>query len=190
MPISPGQKKLLMYGIPAVAALALFVYLRSKSSSAATTATTTTGDTAVGLGQLTDFENSIGAQIASLGQAVAGLQAGTTSPSPAAAPKTPGPAGPTAPFNPYTVGTKVTTSETIVQSLWDPAVKAWLDLTSRGGVYTSTGLGLTGSAFGTGTFAGGGLQLGPNGSFIETSTSGKKTTYSIKPPAAKAPAKK
>jgi hypothetical protein len=106
--LSPTQKKLLMYGVPAVAALGLFVYLQSRNSSAATTATasgtTTASDTAVGLGQLASFENAVQGQIAqlsatvnSLGPAAAGTgsTSGTTTaaPAPVATPTNPSPSG-------------------------------------------------------------------------------------------------
>lgn len=97
--MSPTQRKLLTYGIPVVAALALFVYLRSRNSAPAPAASgtlpgTTAGDTAVGLGQLANFENSIGAAIAQMEGQINSIQSGTTTATPAPAPSAPMPSGP------------------------------------------------------------------------------------------------
>jgi cytoskeletal protein RodZ len=85
------------------------------------------------------------------------------------------------PKNPYSVGMTVAKGETIVESLYQPATKQWLNLTNLGGIYTSGGVGLTGSAYGRGqTFGASGLSLGPGGQFIETSTAGKKFAFTAK----------
>ena len=96
------QKKLLMYGLPVVVLLGLFAWYRSRNASSSTatgsgtvSGATTAGDTAVGLGQLADFENAIQAQIASLSQSSG--QSGTTSPTPL----------PTAPAPVSTVGSGI-----------------------------------------------------------------------------------
>ena len=94
--MSPTQKKLLMYGVPIVVALGLFALIRSRSSSTASgsvSGSTSSGDTPIGLGQLANFENTVGGQIAALGQAVSALQSGTTQATPAPAPSAPAPSG-------------------------------------------------------------------------------------------------
>lgn len=86
MNLSPTQKKLLYIGIPAVAVLGLFMFLKGGSSSssasgstgATSTASGSTGNTPIGLDQLTSFETSVTAQLTSLGKAVAKVQAGQT----------------------------------------------------------------------------------------------------------------
>lgn len=94
--MSPTQHKLLVWGVPVVAALALIVYLRSRSSSSAPAGssgtlpgTTAAGDTAVGLGQLANFENSIGAGLAQLQGEINGIQSGSTTATPLPAPAPP-----------------------------------------------------------------------------------------------------
>lgn len=163
--LSPTQKKILTYGVPVVAALALFAYLRSRSSTstAATTTATTTGTTSsadqpIGLDQLASFENTIQSQLGSLGQAVAALAAqpnglaaaatsGTTTASP---PPNPTPATTTpAAFNEYPVGTVVHTGspggpETIVAAV--AAGPGYVDVTNQGGLYGS-GVGVSGSLY-------------------------------------------
>lgn len=74
------------------------------------------------------------------------------------------------PSNPYSVGQAVGPAylgQTIVQSAYDPAQGQWLNLTSKGGVYTSGGVPLTGSAIGNGsqTFQAGQLSVQSNGAF-------------------------
>ena len=103
MALSPTQHKLLLYGVPAVAALALFAYLSSRSSSSSagstasgttTAATTSAADTPIGLSTLADFENAITTELAGVGQTISSLQgqvnglaaapaSGTTTASPA-----------------------------------------------------------------------------------------------------------
>ncbi len=65
MTMSPGQKKLLTYGVPIVAVLGLIAFLRSRNSAPATSGTTGASTTsAVDAGQLAGFENSVQAQLA------------------------------------------------------------------------------------------------------------------------------
>lgn len=101
MALSAGQKKMLMYGVPVVAALALFVVLRSKSSTPSTataSGTTSASDTAVGVGQLASFENALQGQIASLAASLPATS-GTTAvaPAPNPTPSTPTPSTAPAP---------------------------------------------------------------------------------------------
>ena len=103
--MSPAQRKMLMYGIPLVAALALFVILRNKSSSTATgsgtvSGATAGGDTAVGLGQLANFENTIGAGLAQLQGEINSIQAGSTTATPLPTPAAPMPTYANVPINP------------------------------------------------------------------------------------------
>lgn len=180
MTLSPGQKKLLTYGLPVVVALGLFAWYRSRNSTpAAATSATTSGDTAIGIDQLAAFESAIQSEIA-------GLSGVTAAPAPST-PKVTTPAGPQTPANPFQVGTVVTPSTSkwgeqfVVESVYDPAVHSWLDLLNSGGVYTSGNLPLTGSAFGKGqTFGPGGLTIGANGAFIEKSSAGKVYRYAVK----------
>lgn len=100
---------------------------------------------------------------------------GTTNPIAPAPTPSPTPAPITSqPTNPYPVGVRVgPTNETIVQALYDPTEKLWLDLTSEGGVYTSKG-GVSGSAFAPNRkFSSGGLTLLTPTTFRETDTSKK-----------------
>lgn len=88
------------------------------------------------------------------------------------------PSQPSIPANPYTVGTVVAPGESIVQSIYDPAKNTWVNLTSKGGIYTSAGLPLSGSGIGNGTnnYSGGTLQLTNGGTgFVE---SNGRTSYS------------
>lgn len=86
MNLSPAQRKMLYIGVPVVAVLGLYMYLRSRSSSSsATTAataapsgTTTASNTPIGLDQLTSYETQVTAQLAQLGQAVQAVQAAQT----------------------------------------------------------------------------------------------------------------
>lgn len=170
--MSPTQKKLLTYGVPIVAGIALLVWWQSRqSSSSAPTGTTTTGtptDTA-SLSDLATFENTVTGEIASLASGI------TSQPAPSVAK----PAAAT-PTNPYPVGVDVGTSgEVIVQAQYVPGL-GYLDLTSEGGVYTSSGIGLSGSAFKKGTFRSGGLAYdAKTGVLTETDTAGKKFSFKV-----------
>ena len=155
MSFSPAQRKLLMYGIPVVAVLALIVYLRSRSTAQSsagaatgTVGTTSTADTPIGLDQLASFENATQAQFGQIGQALQTLSAqlsGTTTvaPAPNPTPVTTNPTAKPAPaFNEYPVGTVVSPGEKIVQAV--PAGAGYVDVTSRGGLYGS-GVAVSGS---------------------------------------------
>ena len=83
--------------------------------------------------------------------------------------------------NPYPVGTDVGIhGEMIVESVWDPAVHAYLDLTNQGGIYAPAlgggDLGISGSAYGKGTFGSSGLTVDGQ-TFTETDSKGHKYTY-------------
>ena len=87
------------------------------------------------------------------------------------------------PSNPYPVGTNLTplggnAGESVTRSVYDPAVGSWLNLTNQGGVYTSAGLPLSGSAIGKGNFAGGNISFNGN-QFTETTPGGQSYTYSV-----------
>ncbi|HUC37035.1 MAG TPA: hypothetical protein VMR97_07925 [Acidimicrobiales bacterium] len=77
--ISPGQKKILLYGIPVVVVFAIIaIYQKSKSSSSSSTTTGTTSatdTTAIGTGDLASFES----EISSLFDSLASQGASTTS---------------------------------------------------------------------------------------------------------------
>lgn len=92
--MSPTQHKILLYGVPIVIALGLFAWYRSRHTTPApATASTSSGDTPVGLGQLADFENSVGAEIAQLGGEITALQSsGVTQAAPLPQPAAPAPA--------------------------------------------------------------------------------------------------
>jgi hypothetical protein len=80
--------------------------------------------------------------------------------------------------NQFPVGRQVLAGEYIVQAIFDPKapVPSWLDLTNRGGVYTSAFLPVR-SAYGRGAFNPGALKLVSGGtSFTETDSNGQ--TYS------------
>lgn len=67
-------------------------------------------------------------------------------PAPATNPINPGAVSSVA-ANPYGVGTSVMQGEQITQSVYDPAYNGWVNLTSKGGIYTSPGFNVSGSAF-------------------------------------------
>lgn len=108
---------------------------------------------------------------------------------------TPTPPPPTTVPNQYVAGQLVNpqSGETIVQSLFDPVLGEWLNLTSHGGIYTSGGNKLLGKgsylgyAAGTpnpgveialhGNFGPGGLAINPDGSYKLTNTNGE--TYNF-----------
>lgn len=50
------------------------------------------------------------------------------------------------PANQYMVGQNVGPGESIVQGIWDPKLNEWLNLTNKGGVYTSGGSTLLGDS--------------------------------------------
>jgi hypothetical protein len=101
------------------------------------------------------------------------------------------------PADPYSLGQQVSPTETIVQSMWDPLMNTWLNMTSGGGVYTSTPMALPGegSFLGTaagrykdpaalatelalhGQFAAGGLSMMPGGGYTLTNTKGERYRY-------------
>jgi hypothetical protein len=92
--LSDTQRKLLTYGVPIVAAVALLVFLRSRSSAATPSTATATGtvgagDTAVGLDQIASFENAVQGQIQGLANLIS-----TAPATPVAAATTAPPAGP------------------------------------------------------------------------------------------------
>jgi hypothetical protein len=82
------------------------------------------------------------------------------------------------PANPYPVGRTVAPGETITQAVWDPIAKTWIDVTSKGGAYTSRGLPLSGSAYGKGT--GAWTLAGTPGQTFTEVLNGHSYTYSIK----------
>jgi hypothetical protein len=85
---------------------------------------------------------------------------------------------PALPANPYPVGRTVAAGETITQAVWDPVAKTWIDVTSKGGAYTSAGLPLSGSAYGKGT--GAWTLAGTPGQTFTEVLNGHSYTYSIK----------
>lgn len=78
MALSSSQKKMLWVGVPVVIGLALIFLLRNKSSSSTTATTTTPDNTALGVDQLTSFENAVQAQFQTIGADLAALQNGLT----------------------------------------------------------------------------------------------------------------
>lgn len=70
------------------------------------------------------------------------------------------------PSNAYGVGTKVTSSETIVQALYDPLEHGWIDLTSKQGLWGS-GLNVSGSAYNPNAFGIGHIQLAQGGAEVQ-----------------------
>lgn len=83
--------------------------------------------------------------------------------------------------NPYTVGTRVTSNEDITQSVYDPLYNSWVDMTSKGGIYTSPGTGVSGSAYNPQWKGNGRLILSSDGSSVmEYSPAGSLVgTYQI-----------
>lgn len=69
--------------------------------------------------------------------------------------------------NPYGVGTKVTSNEQITQSVYDPLYKSWIDLTSKGGIYTGPGAAVTGSGYNPAWTGSGRLALVNGGASVQ-----------------------
>ena len=88
MALSPTQKKMLTYGVPAVVVLIVFAYLRSRSSSTPSTATasgtTSPNNAAIGVDQLASFENAVQGQFGALASILQGLPAALAAATPAA----------------------------------------------------------------------------------------------------------
>lgn len=85
MNLSSTQRKILYIGVPIVAVLGLYMYLRSRNTTAAvatpsatSSGTTTDSNTPIGLDQLTSFESQVTDQLGQLGQAVSAVQAAQT----------------------------------------------------------------------------------------------------------------
>ena len=102
---------------------------------------------------------------------------------PAATTSTPTTTQTSIPTNQYYIGENLqplggNPGESIVNSVYDPNANSWLNLTNQGGVYTSAGLGLSGSAIGAGNFAGGNISYSGN-TFTETMPNGQSYTYQI-----------
>jgi hypothetical protein len=203
--LSPGQLQALKYGVPVVAGVAVVSKLRRKAPVPAQTAAPVTGFTApstdaIGVGQLSEFESSITDQLNQLAMIVnaGGDAAVATPPAPASpAPVSPAasPAAPAQPTNQYSIGQVVNpaSGESIVANAYSSQY-GWLDLTSKGGVYTSGGsqpipgsyLGYVASLPGAsqpaesqlhGDFTGGNISVLPGGGFVETNKNGEKYTF-------------
>lgn len=82
--------------------------------------------------------------------------------------------------NPYPVGTTVASGESIVQSIYDPNY-GWVDLTSKGGIYTGPGFGVSGSGYSPNWQGTGRVQLASGGSqVVEYNAKGQQVgTYSL-----------
>lgn len=105
-----------------------------------------------------------------------------------------GPAGSGTPVNnPYSMGQEVAPGETIVAQQYDQDRHIWINMTSKGGIYTSSGQTLPGQgsylgyAAGTanpgveaalhGNFGAGGLSLMAGGGYTETNINGEKYNF-------------
>jgi hypothetical protein len=209
------------WGWLAVAGVGGYVYLKWRQSKAATSGTAGAGASTTYVPyNPVDYSGGGGAiggvpwtnPSSNLGTVTSG-QTTTTTPPPAPPPAAPAPppvmpATPQAapqPVNPYQMGQTVNAGESIVQSLFDP-VFGWLNLTSKGGLYTSPEGGSTGfRAIGSepyggsylgyvstlpqsqqaaqmaqhGTFAPGGLSVGPNGAYTLTNTAGEAYSFPV-----------
>lgn len=82
--------------------------------------------------------------------------------------------------NAYPVGTRVTADESIVQALYDPPEKGWIDLTNKLGLYGS-GTNVSGSAYNPNATGTGRIQLADNGAEVEEFNSAGKLagTYKV-----------
>lgn len=69
--------------------------------------------------------------------------------------------------NPYGVGTKVTSNEVITQSVYDPLYGAWVNLTSKGGIYTSPGASVSGSGYNSAWQGSGRVVLANGGASVQ-----------------------
>lgn len=178
--------------IGGVGAAALLGLVSARKRKTASPAGATAGGTYSGpiqggdpYGMTNDVVNSITPQLQALQQAITAIGAQTGNPTPGMS------------ADPYSVGQAVGPNETIVQSLWDPVMNTFINLTSAGGVYTSTPMALPGegSFLGSaakrfkdpnamaselalhGQFAQGGLTLLPGGGYTLTNTHGEKYVF-------------
>lgn len=205
---SPGQRQALMYGVPVVAGVVLVSKLRGKAQpapdvNAQVIGHTTPSTDAIGVGQLSEFESSVTDQLNQLAQIVnaggdgADAAVATPPPPPTPAPVAPAaaPAAPAQPANQYAIGQVVNpaSGESIVATAYSPNY-GWLDLTSKGGVYTSGGstpipgsyLGYVASLPGAsqpaeqqlhGDFTGGSITVLPGGGYVEKNKAGESYVF-------------
>lgn len=102
-------------------------------------------------GMLATLEQQIAAkQIAGTVPTTSTTTSGTTPAKTTTTGTTPAKPAAATPSNPYPVGTRVTSNETITQSVFDQPEETWLDVTSMGGLYTSGAHNAAGSAYGKG----------------------------------------
>jgi hypothetical protein len=143
--------------------IVLLLHSRSQAQSAATTTTGTVPTSATDaatqgdvLGYGGGSDAGLQSQIQQISNQLASLQntasAGSTNPTGGTTSTTTGGTSATqtqakGATNPYPVGMKVTSSESIVQSLYDAPLGAYIDLTSQGGLYTGPGANVKGSAY-------------------------------------------
>lgn len=169
-----ADHKAIAIGGAGVLVVGVILYLKHRAATSSTsTSSTTNAAGTTDQGELYELPTSDGAYGADQAY-TSGIQGATGATGPA------GPAGPAGPSgkttttptsgssgdtasaaNEYPVGTRVTASETIIQALWDPVRHTWLDLTSKGGIYTSGGGSVSGSAYNPNATSGGRIALSP-----------------------------
>lgn len=174
---------------------ALFYIIKSRSSGSGT-ASTLTGGSAVSNGSPQYFVpitstgavsgNPQSAPVTAPSSPSTTTTSTSNTPAPISTPTlaAPTPSGNTAAvvaLNPYGVGTRVTSSETISQSVYDPLYNSWVDLTSKGGIYTSPGTSVSGSGYNPAWNGSGRLALANGGAQVAEYNSQNKLvgTYSI-----------